>query len=112
MNHPKNLDRPDRIQLEKFGDKETENEIIEYVHFVAESGEFDEDEFEEFVNQLQDAFSDWDIGVSHNEGQAYISMRKTVHEFPPEDVELPEEVLAEEERKDGEWYRQRYENNQ
>jgi len=107
MTHPRDVDRPEGIELDEFGDREEgDGTLIEYIRFVVEMSEVEKSIADEFVSDLRDKCSDWQLGRGHGEHstQEYIEMRKELHN-PEDEPPIPDEVLEEQREKEAEYYR-------
>lgn len=106
MTHPKDVSTPKGIEVDKFGDRERDGELFEYVRFVADLTVVDVDTVDDFTHNLRNECGDWEMG--HGRGGAaeeqYIELRKVYHregDEPP----IPEDVLEEQREKEAEYYR-------
>jgi len=108
MTHPKDVTAPDGIDLDEFGDREQNDELFEYVRFVADMTVVETGEVEEFTRSLREECDDWDIGHGRGETaeEQYIEMRKVYHRASDEPP-VPEEVLEEQREKEAEYYKNR-----
>lgn len=102
MTHPRDVDRPEGVELDEFGDREQNGELFEYVRFSADVTSVDDATVREFKQTLETECSEWDVGLGHNpeaESQV-IEMRRVLHRAEDEPP-IPDDVLEEE----GEYYR-------
>lgn len=108
MTHPRDIDAPDGIDVDEFGDRERNGEMFEYVRFVADMTVVERSAVESFTTELRNKCDDWEIGQGGGKSaeEQYIEMRKVYHRAEDEPP-IPDEVLEEQREKEAEYYNNR-----
>lgn len=108
MTHPTDVERPDGIELDSFGDEEKDNKLTEYVKFTA-APTIEEEIVEAFDESLRSECNDWDVSVSRSpDGDVLIELHIVHHDFDEEPL-MPEDVREEYREAEGEYYRKMHE---
>lgn len=106
MNHPRDIQTPEGVRNTGIGDKEDKNEMYEYVEFTADMTVADASTVENFVDELRENFSGWEIAGGHG-AQAEkqkIELRKVYHDKTNE-PSVPDEILEKQREKEAEYYK-------